>query len=207
MRGMDEPKFRTILASLAEVFTHEISAPFAALYWEALKDLAIEQIEAGAKFWIKTGKRFPKPAELRAERFQETSRAFKPDPRMEGPDHLLFFANRLPLTHMMARGALGSTGTYKAGFGMVDCRASDELLAARKVVHDLVDEFSAYVRDGDELATPAQFIRLFVLALDRVSKIDPIAMNAFNRTLKQSATEKPFVRSMARSLPAEYARS
>ena len=191
MRAMDEPKFRTILASLAEVFTHEISAPFAALYWEALKDLAIEQIEAGAKFWIKTGKRFPKPAELRAERFQEASRAFKPDPRMEGPEHLLFFANRLLLTHMMARGGLGS----------------DELLAARKVVHDLVDEFSAYVRDCDELATPAQFIRLFVLALDRVSKIDPIAMNAFNRTLKQSATEKPFVRSMARSLPAEYARS
>lgn len=74
MRQIDAPRFQAVLASLAEVFTKEISAPFAALYWDALKGLFIEQLEQGAKSWIRHGKHFPKPAEL-LERCQEMALA------------------------------------------------------------------------------------------------------------------------------------
>lgn len=66
--------------------------------------------------------------------------------------NLRTFANKLFLMHMQSRGGLG-----------------DELPAAQAVKNRLIEEFAAYVRDGDELATPREFCRIFFLELKTIS--------------------------------------
>ncbi len=70
MREMDRARFQATLASLAEVFGKQLSPQLTELYWDALKPLAIEELQKGAESWIRFGKHFPKPAEL-MERFKD----------------------------------------------------------------------------------------------------------------------------------------
>jgi hypothetical protein len=74
MRPTDQPRFQSTMASLAEVFGKQLSPQLTELYWEALKSLAIEEFQLGAKSWIKHGKHFPKPGEL-LDRFREMTAA------------------------------------------------------------------------------------------------------------------------------------
>ncbi len=64
MRPYDQPRFQSTMASLAEVFAKQLSPQLVDLYWDALGKITIEQFQASAKAWIKTGKNFPKPGDL-----------------------------------------------------------------------------------------------------------------------------------------------
>jgi hypothetical protein len=72
------------------------------------------------------------------------------------PDsHMVFFANRLMLRHVVWRGGIGEV----------------ELDRCLRAKAELVIEFAGYVREEDELATQGEFIRRFHLELGRVSKM------------------------------------
>lgn len=60
----DKGKFAEILAGLAEVFNAEVSGAKLALYWEALKDLTLEELNRAAGTVLRTAKFFPAPAEI-----------------------------------------------------------------------------------------------------------------------------------------------
>jgi hypothetical protein len=210
MRQIDDPKFRSILASFGEVYGKPISPQLASLWWESLKDLPIELVEAGAKSWIRHGKQFPRPAQVR-EMVKETERATpehssNPRQTQEPDDHLLFFANRMFLKHLFSRNGLRSAAKFSPGVGPAHVEASSEFLAARQVVRDLVEEFSGYIREGDDLATPAAFIDLFARQLNRVSPIAPKVMTFFTRSATDERAAVPFARSMGRELHSAYAR-
>lgn len=64
------------------------------------------------------------------------------------------FANRLMLLHMRTRGGLGH-----------------ELQPCRNVTKRLIKEFAAYILDGDELATPREFCRVWVIEIEKVSPV------------------------------------
>jgi hypothetical protein len=198
MRPTDDPKFRVILASFGEVYSKQVSAPMASLFWEALKDLAIEQVEAGAKAWIKHGAHFPKPADLRkmiSEREHAAPKPFLNEREAEEPqDHLLFLANRLFLKHAAARCGLGSK----------DGIASAESLAARKVVRELVSEFCGYIQEGDEMATPAAFVTVFAKALGKISLLEASTVRLLDEAIASEQGQIPFAPYMGRVLHSRY---
>jgi hypothetical protein len=69
--------------------------------------------------------------------------------------NLMDFANRLMLVHMRTRCGIGAS----------------EVLRCREVTKKLVEEFATYIMDADELATPREFCRVWILEIDRVSPV------------------------------------
>lgn len=66
MRAGDLARFGKQLAALAEVFDTNLSEGKLALYFEALCDLALDDVLAAMPAVSRTNTFFPKPAELRA---------------------------------------------------------------------------------------------------------------------------------------------
>ena len=60
----DQDKFQTIMATLAEAYSKKLSPQTVAIYWTALKPLAIEQVERAVKHCIRHSEHWPKPANL-----------------------------------------------------------------------------------------------------------------------------------------------
>jgi hypothetical protein len=100
------------------------------------------------------------------------------------PDHLLYFANRLLWRHLSARHGLGSS----------------ELTAALKVKRDIIEWFTQPVREGDESATPKEFVTQFAQALGKVSPLTQQTREYWWRYIKSDAAQKPFPIEMARRL-------
>jgi hypothetical protein len=99
-------------------------------------------------------------------------------------DHLLFWANRLMLRHLISRGGLGTA----------------QLEACRKVVQDTVKWFLNPVREGDEDATPAAFLTMIAQGFGKVSPLKESTRQAWGRMLKEPGMQKPFGIEMARVL-------
>lgn len=87
------------------------------------------------------------------------------------PEHIVYFANRLLFMHLRHRAGLASPGEFKPAKGMENCTASAELQRCRDFKRDLVAEFMGYVNEGEELATPAEFIRRWGLGLQHVCEV------------------------------------
>lgn len=123
------------------------------------------------------------------------------DPR----DHLLFYANRMFLRHLVTRGGLGSTGRFVPAYGMVDCKPSPELIVARKFVRDLVDWWCGPIAEGDPDAIQADFIRQFMTGLDKISPLVPEVKREWESRIADPRSQAPFDRSMGRRpLEAQY---
>lgn len=65
MTGDDKPQFAMIITALAETLDRQLSEAVIALYFEALRDLSIDDVERGAAQCIRTMKFMPKPVEIR----------------------------------------------------------------------------------------------------------------------------------------------
>lgn len=65
MTDRDVARFAKVMAALGETFNETISDVRAEAYFGALDDLPMERVEHAATEWIKRGKFFPKPVELR----------------------------------------------------------------------------------------------------------------------------------------------
>ena len=64
MQNYDYPRFQALMGMLTVTFGKELDAPLTDIYWEALKPLAIEQLECGTKLAIRHNKHFPRPVDL-----------------------------------------------------------------------------------------------------------------------------------------------
>jgi hypothetical protein len=93
----------------------------------------------------------------------------QPPHRAPKGENILLFANRLLFRHVTSSGGLGAA-----------LKPSREFMAA------LAAEFSVYVLEGDELATPAEFLRRAMIGLE---KIAPLA--ADTRALWERRTTEP----------------
>lgn len=92
------------MATLSVTYGKELSPQITDIYWDALKPLAIEQFQEGAKSWIRHGKHFPKPADLleRWEQMQQAaSKPFTPLPPADRK--WLAAVNSLFLKYLMKR--------------------------------------------------------------------------------------------------------
>jgi hypothetical protein len=121
--------------------------------------------------------------------------------RGEDQDHLLYYANRMFLRHLAYRSGLGSTARFVPGYGLVDCKASEELLRARAALRETVNWFCGPIREGDPDATPHAFVSALVMALGRVSPIDPRAQSEWERMIGEPNAMIPFPAYMGRELP------
>jgi hypothetical protein len=143
----------------------------------------------------------PRKNKNRQSKRHGASERADPQPPTDARDHLEFFANRLLLQHVASRGGLGSSGRFAMGRGLVDCKASPELQACLRAKRSIVDEFASYVREGDELATPAEFMRAWSIVLRKVSKVDDALLAHWGETAQRPALQQPFPAHMARELP------
>jgi hypothetical protein len=122
--------------------------------------------------------------------------------RAEPPRNLHHLANRLLTDHVISRGGLGSLGRFVEARGMVECMSSEELLACRRFADGLVRQFAGFVRERDELATPAEFLRQFMHGLDRISPLEPCCREMWSEWLTAKKAQVPFALSMA-EIPIE----
>ncbi len=95
-------------------------------------------------------------------------------------DNILLMANRLFLRHVVTAGGLGAA-----------------LKPSQKAMEDLAREFSSYIIEGDELATPAEFYRLAILALERHAPIDPATKAGWESRMAEPTAKIPFRENMA----------
>lgn len=65
MRQSDAQQFRKLMQALADGFAKPLTDETVEIFWDALRDLYIEQIEVTVKNHLRYKKFFPKPAELR----------------------------------------------------------------------------------------------------------------------------------------------
>jgi hypothetical protein len=212
MQATDREEFEAQLAILCAGKDVPVTQARKDAYWRGMGRLTLAQfarcVDYALSEWSEEG--MPSTSQLwsihRGFRTRPGTAALLATPD-DTRDHLLFFANRMFLRHIQSRGGLGSTGRFVPAYGMVDCKPSEELIAARAAVRDLVDWFSGPVLEGDSDATPAEFIRQFIENLDKVSPItaETRAFWEGNRAMPQSLI--PFPRHMGRELDSRYARN
>ncbi len=58
-------EFKKVIVFLAEIFPRDLKPTTYIFYFSALSDLTIEQVFIAANRWVRSGRFFPKPAELR----------------------------------------------------------------------------------------------------------------------------------------------
>lgn len=133
------------MASLAEVFGRQLSPQLADLYWDAMKPLAIEQLQASARSWIQHGNHFPKPADLLDRQKEMQQSAHKPPPELPPADRKwLGHVNGMFLRYLSKR-------------RLVDGYAGDlNILARRKECLSLAAFFEGLEAEGDPEATEAE---------------------------------------------------
>jgi hypothetical protein len=183
-------------------------------YWSGLRKMSLHQFERCVDRALEE----EGPEDLpRVKDVWKLHRQWEPRPGQEQTsalappeaDHLDYFANRLLMQHMTHRGGLGSIGRFVPGIknsGMQDSVASGELTACLKVKRSLVDEFQGYVREGDDMATPAAFIRAWMVLLKRVSKVEPRTLAQWDNWIEDPAANVPVPADMARDLQPEQSK-
>lgn len=170
MQSSDRPDFEKLVAKLCAGFEAQAPTPERiAAYVEGLDAMSLIEFsrvvdfalsEAYADEFSEGGKKRPRlPNVPLCWQIRKRFRA-RPEPKLnpapipprKAPiDHLVLFANRLMVRHVIWREGLGE-------------RELDIAIAAK---NELVTEFAAFVREGDELATKGEFVRLYMLALER----------------------------------------
>lgn len=120
---------------------------------------------------------------------------------MATSDHLLYFANRLFLQHVLGRGGLGSKSRWDHLNGhLVDHVASPELIACRQGVRRIVAWFIQPVLDGDPDATPAEFVRQILDEFESAGRVSESFRRYCEGATQHQFANKPFAREMARPI-------
>jgi hypothetical protein len=197
MLSTDRQDYETAMAQLCAGYDKPIGERMEA-YWKGLGKMGLVEFQRIVEFCLSEEgpEKLPNCSALWAirKRLKSQQRPAVQTPARSSPaggDHLEYFANRLLLQHATARGGLGSVGG----------EASREVTACLTAKQRLVDEFLEYVREGDELATPAEFIRAFAIVIGKVSKVDEQLLAHWRSSLQTS----PFPAYMARELAPKQA--
>lgn len=95
-------------------------------------------------------------------------------------DNIQLIANRLFLRHVVTAGGLG-----------------EALKPSQKAIDALAREFSGYIIERDELATPAEFYRLAIITLEKFAPIDEATKASWLDRMAQPSAQIPFPENMA----------
>jgi hypothetical protein len=134
------------------------------------------------------------------ELYKHTKGAKSQAPPADDPDHLAYLANRLLWLHLSHRGGLGSTGTFVPAYGMVGAQASPELTRCLTFKRQILADFTAFVREGDESACPATFIAWWLAGLEKISEVLPRTRRDLEQLAHEPESQTPFASHMAREL-------
>jgi hypothetical protein len=206
MLSTDRTEFESQLGKLCAGFNVPTTQDRIEAYWSGLARMSLLQFVRCVEFALGEDgpEKIPTTSGMwkihRAARTRSVTHT-QNVPLIEDKDHLLYFANRLFFRHLVNRGGLGSAGRFVPAHGLVDCKASPELLAARKVVRDLVAWFEGPVRESDPDATPFEFVTQLIAGLKAVGPIDQRTLNSWQATLKHPDARQPFAPFMGRELP------
>jgi hypothetical protein len=189
MQSADREEFESQLGKLCAGYNLPVTTHRRDAYWSGLGKMSLAQFARCVDYAISEEgpEDLPTPKWVwrihRSLRSRGAVIATLDQPPEDTRDHLLHYANRMFLRHLASRGGVGA-----------------ELLAGRTVVRELVEWFSEPVLEGDEDATPAEFIRQFMLGLDRVSPITPDSRAAWEEMRSQPLARIPFPAYMGRPL-------
>lgn len=205
MQVSERDEFRIELGKLCAGFNVPLTKHREDGYWTGLARMSIQQFRKCVEFALGPdygGDDFPKTGQIWKIYKGTALTAAKPDVKAlpADPDHLAYFANQLLWLHVSHRGGLGSTGHLVVAHGMVDCQASDELKRCLKFKRELVEEFCGYIRDGDDLATPAMFVRWWLAGLQEISEVLPRTVRNLHQFAEDPESQKPFAALMGREL-------
>ena len=204
MQTADREEFEIQLQKLCAAFNVPCTEARIDAYWSGFSRLSLGQFArlVDQALGDEGPKKFPTVAdlwELHKKARSSVTIAQSQTPK-EDPDHLEYFANRLLKFHVFDRGGLGSTGRFVAGYGMADCKPSAHLTAALDAKRELVEDFVGFIREGDEMATPREFIRRWVHALKAITPITAKTLNTYRALAQAPQSRTPFAPSMARDL-------
>lgn len=207
MLSTDRQDFELLLRQLCAGYDKPLGDRLEA-YWKGLAKMSIIEFARVVEFALSEHGPSALPTtkqcwSIRQELRRAPATPQGPAPAIDARDHLLYFANRMFLRHLVNRGGLGSTADFEAPRGILRAVASAELLATRKAVRDVVDWFLGPVREGDTDATPRAFVEAFGKAIARVSPIEPRTLNGWARMLHHPDADLPFAPAMGRELPPE----
>jgi hypothetical protein len=167
MQSTDREEFDKQLAQLCAGFDKPIGDRNEA-YWKGLAKMSIIEFARCVEFALGEDGPEKLPTSGQVWKIRKQLKA-QPSialplhaPQRASRDHLVLFANRLLLRHLIWRGGLGSVGNV----------ASPELERCLKVKRDLILEFAPFVRARDEMATKGTFVEMFTRALAKVSALD-----------------------------------
>lgn len=150
----DHTDFAALMAGLGETYGTTLSDERIRIYWMALKDLSLEEINRNATTHIRTNKFFPKPCELRGESEEQLERQAMQD---------ITFVERLCLDFL-------SPGFQQSGMVAVE-----EILKEQKKDYlvSLVRDWGAEIwNQSNPTATRAQMLRAYK-AMARDGKMLP----------------------------------
>jgi hypothetical protein len=213
VQAIDRDQFEEQLGVLCAGFNLPVTPHRRDAYWRGLGKMSLAQFARCVDLAVSEDgpDDMPTPKSIwrihRALRSQGALVVSQDQPQEDSRDHLLFFANRMLLRHLTDRDGLGSTGRFVPAYGMVDCKPSSALIAARKFVRDLVDYWIAPVSEGDPDATPAEFIRQFAAGLSRVSRVDAKTLRTWRQHMEAPESNVPFAPHMGRKLEPRFARN
>ena len=188
MQSQDRDRFESLIEKLYGGYNMPLSKARTEAYWDGLAKMPLSQFARCIEHCLGEGgpERIPTVSGIWAIRKKLTERAELPKAPKRTPDRLEYFANRLLWWHQRARGGLGS----------VDGKPSAELSACLKLRRELVVEFTSYIREGDDLATPEAFVIAWIAGLKSIGPLAPGESDALQRLGHIDAARDPFPASM-----------
>jgi hypothetical protein len=195
MQAADRDEFEIQLAKLCAGFNVPMTSHRKDAYWSGLAKLSLPQFARCVDYALTDDGPDDLPSTkgiwkifraLRSGHTFEQQRQVRP---LE-PDHIEYWANRLLYAHIASRGGLGTPGSS----------ASPELTTVLKAKRELVDWFAGPIRDGDTDATPAEFLRQWIAALQEIGHVDKALNSRWCEMIERPEYSQPFPPSMGREL-------
>ena len=194
MQSSEIGEFETALGTLCAGYDVPVTKARKDAYWAGLRKMSLQQFTRVVEFALSEDGPEDLPTTkaiwkmLRQLRAPGSAPGVQTSAPSAEPDHLEYWANRMLLANCIARG----------GFG------TPELEAVLEMKRELVADFCRFIREGDELATPSEFMTQWIQGLQRVSKIDAGLHDTWVEYLGEPEAQKPFKPEMGRPLqPAQ----
>jgi hypothetical protein len=203
MQPNDRERFEALLEKLYAGYNMPVSKTRVDAYWQGLAKMPMIQFAKVIDHCLGEGgpERIPNVPSIWAIR-NKLSEAAKPAPQHveRENDSLAYFANRLLMHHVIARGGLGSQGTFVAPRGMTECSPLAELEACLKVKQELIDFYHELIEEGSPHANASSFVTDFAKQIAAVSALTPKTLSHFAQYIADPKYKTPFPKTMARKI-------
>ena len=206
MLSTDRTEFEIQLDRLCSGFNVPMSEARKEAYWTGLAKMSLSQFSRSIDHALSEDgpDKIPTTGQIwRIHKQARASGAAQPvhtSAAKEDPDHLEYFANRLLMQHLSHRGGLGTPAKFVSGVGVTQTAPCAELTACLTFKRQLVRDWCGFIREGDELAKPREFLSQWVKGLKRIGRIEEKTLEELRVFAKHPTSRVPFPLHMAREL-------